>query len=290
MRSMAPLHPARASRAPGGPATWWRHLPALVLATTFLLPLWFMVSGSLRRPGGPPPVVPELLPADPSGESYRRAFGLVDLDRQLLNSLFVVAVAVPLTVVFASWAGFAISRISRRAAGRLVALSLVALMVPATALIVSRFAIFRTLRVTDTWIPLIVPSLMGTSPFYVLLYYWSFRRLPGELFEACRLEGMSPFEQWRRVGMPLVRPVTVAVGVLAFVFTWSNFLDPLIYVFDRRLYTLPLGLRSLALLDPSNHPMLLAGAVVATVPVVVAFLSVQRLFLAEHRRRGWFGG
>jgi ABC-type glycerol-3-phosphate transport system permease component len=67
---------------------------------------------------------------------------------------------------------------------------------------------------------------MGTSPFYVLLYYWAFKRLPGELFEAARLEGLGPLAIWRRVAMPLVRPVTVAIAVLAFVFTWGNFLDP----------------------------------------------------------------
>ena len=87
--------------------------------------------------------------------------------------------------------------------------------------------------------------------------------------------------------MPLVRPVTVAVGVLAFVFTWSNFLDPLIFLFDQEKFTLPLGLKALAQLDPQNFPLLLAGAVTATLPVIGAFLYVQRFFLQEHRGVGW---
>jgi multiple sugar transport system permease protein len=199
----------------------------------------------------------------------------------------VVAAAVPLTVLFASWAGFAMTRLSRRATGMLVALTLVTLMVPLTALLVSRFAIFRILRLTDTHVPLIAPSLLGTTPFYVLLFYESFRRLPAELFEACRLEGMGPVATWRRVAMPLVRPVTVAV--LAFVFTWSNILDPLVYLFDERKFTVPLGLRSLATLDRSNYPLFLAGAVAATAPVIGAFLYVQRFFLQEFRGSGWLG-
>ena len=72
--------------------------------------------------------------------------------------------------------------------------------------------------------------------------------------------------------MPLVRPVTVAVAVLAFVFSWSNFLDPLIYLFDDEMFTLPLGLRSLATLGRQDYPVFLAGAVAATLPVVGAFL------------------
>jgi multiple sugar transport system permease protein len=179
----------------------------------------------------------------------------------------------------ASLAGFAMTRLSRRLAGALVALSLTALMVPPTGLLVSRFAIFRLLRLTDTYLALVMPALLGTTPFYILLFYWSFRRVPADLYEACRLEGMRPLTIWRRVAMPLVRPVTVAVAVLAFVDSWSNFLDPLIYLFDQRKFTVPLGLRSLAALDRSNYPLFLAGAVTATAPVIVAILCVQRFFL-----------
>jgi len=249
-----------------------------------------MVAGSLRRPGLPPPRSPELLPSDPSLDAYRQAFELVDLARYTVNSLVVAALIVPSSVLVASWAGFAMSRLPARHARALVATSLVALMVPLTALLVPRFAIFRTLGLTDSYWPLVAPALLGFSPFYVLLYYWSFRRLPGELFEAARLEGLSPLRTWWRVAMPLVRPVTTAVALLVFVYSWGNFLDPLIYLFDERLFTLPLGLRSLAQLDRQNFPLLLAASVVATLPVIVAFLYLQRFFLQEGARRRWTRG
>jgi multiple sugar transport system permease protein len=252
-------------------------------------PIVYMVTGSLRKAGLPPPRTPELLPSPLAFDNYSRAYDLVNIPRQVLNSTIVVVAAVPLTVLFASWAGFVMARLSRRAGGILVGISLVALMVPITALLVSRFAMFRTAQLTDTYVPLIAPSLMGTSPFYVLLFYWSFRRVPPELFEACRLEGLSTLRTWGRVAMPLVRPATVAVGVLAFVFTWSNFLDPLIYLYDPNKYTLPLGLRSLATLGRQDFPLLLAGAVTATAPVVVAFLYAQRYFLRDFRGAGWLG-
>lgn len=277
------------SAAPPADRGGWRHLPAVLIAVLFLLPLWFMLTGSLRQAGLPPPRTPELLPSPLAFENYERAFQLVDLGRQALNSLIVVAMAVPLTVLVASWAGFAMSQVSRRLQAFLVGSSLVALMVPVTALLVSRFAMFRTLRLTDTFAPLVAPALIGTTPFYVLLFYWSFRRVPGELFEAARLEGLGPVRTWARVGMPLVRPVTVAVAVLAGVITWGNFLDPLIYLFDPSRYTLPLGLRSLAQLDRQNFPLLLAGSVVATAPVIAAFVYVQRYFLNVHRGAGWLG-
>ena len=226
----------------------------------------------------------------PAFENYGRAFELVPIPRQILNSAIVVVVAVPLTILVASWAGFAMARLSSRAAAVLVGLSLIVLMVPPTALLVSRFAMFRMARLTDTYVPLMAPALMGMSPFYVLLFYWSFRRLPRELFEAGRLEGLGALALWSRVAMPLVRPTTIAVGVLAFVLTWSNFLDPLIYLYDPSLYTVPLGLRSLATLPTQDLPLMLAGAVTATAPVILAFLFVQRFFLGRFRGTGWLGG
>jgi multiple sugar transport system permease protein len=171
----------------------------------------------------------------------------------------------------------------------ILVLSLAALMVPLTALLVPRFALFQWLGVVDSFVPLVAPALLGASPFYVLLYFVAFRRLPTELYDACRLEGLTPLTVWRRVAMPLVRPVTVAVAVLAFVFSWGNFLDPLVYLYDRDLFTLPLALKSLAQLDPTNYPLLLAGAVIATAPVVVGFLLAQRYLFDPHRGAGWLG-
>ena len=267
----------------------WRHFPALLVSAVFLAPLVYMVAGSLRKAGLPPPRSPELIPSPLAWGNYDRAFELVDIPRYALNSLIVAAFAVPLSVLFASWAGFAIARLSPRLRTTLIALSLVALMVPVTALLVPRFVIFKHLGLIDSYVPLIAPALIGMSPFYVLIFYWAFSRIPEELYEAARLEGLSPLQTWRRVAMPLVRPVTLAVALLAFVFTWSNFLDPLIYLFEQERFTLPLGLKLLAQLDPQNFPLLLAGAVAATAPVIVAFLVAQRFFLAGYRPASWFG-
>lgn len=267
----------------------WRLPAAIAVAVAFLLPLWFMVSGSLREPGTPPPRAPELVPRPISTTSYDQAFDLVDLARHTLNSLLVAALTVPLAVLVASLAGFAFLLVGGRARALLVGLSFAALMVPVTALLVPRFTLYRWLGLIDTWVPLVAPALLGLSPFYVLLFYWSFRRLPPELLEAARLEGMTPLSMWRRLAMPLVRPVTIAVALLAFIASWGNFLEPLVYLFDPDLYTLPLGLRSLEALDRTNYPVLLAGAVVATAPVVLAFVIAQRYFLHEDRGAGWLG-
>ena len=267
-----------------------RAVVAAAVTVLFALPLLFMLTGSFRQPQLPPPRTAQLVP-DPAGlGSYERAFDLLDLGRYALNSLLVASLAAPLSVLVGSLAGFALAGLSRRLGTIVVVASVVALLVPATALIVPRFALFRALGVTDTYVPLLAPALLATSPLYVLVFAWAFRRLPADLYDACRLAGLSPFQTWWRVGLPLVRPIAVGVGVLAFVISWGNFLDPLVYLYDPDLYTLPLGLRALAELDRTDYPVLLAGAVVATAPVVAVFLVAQRWFLTEYRGSQWLGG
>ena len=188
-----------------------RPVAAAFAALLFVVPLVLMVTGSLRPPG-PPPQGPELLPSPMTLDNYARAFELVDLARYAANSLLVAAIAVPLSVLVASWAGFAIAQLPRRAAAFLVGLSFVALTVPATALLVPRFTLFATLELTNTYVPLVAPALLGMSPFYVLLYAWAFRRIPRDLLDAARVDGSGPLGLWAGVAMPLVVPVTLAVG------------------------------------------------------------------------------
>lgn len=272
-RSRGPSpYPTRSARA-------WRTFGAAFVVLAFVPPLLLLVSGSLRQPGLPPPPGPELVPDPISTEGYAAALDLGGLLRASVNSLAVVVVAVPVSVLVAALAGFALTRVSPRIAGAIAVASLAALMVPATALLVPKFALFRAAGWTDTLLPLMAPALIGTSPLYPLVYYLAFRALPSDLYDACRLEDLSPIRTWWRVAMPMVRPVTGAIAALTFVVTWSNFLDPLVYLYDRGRFTLPLALRSLATLDKTNYPVFLAGAVLATAPALIVFGLAQRTFL-----------
>jgi len=272
---------------PTAAARRWRTVGALVVVAVFVPLLLLLVIGSLHQPGLPPPPTPNFRPDPISTEGYARAFELGGLARATVNSVMVAAIVVPASVLVASLAGFALTQVSRRIRLLVMLGSLVALMVPATALLVPRFTLFRALGWTDSFAPLIAPALIGTSPLYPLIYYLAFRALPRDLYDVCRMEDLSPLRTWWRVALPLVRPVTAALAALTFVLTWSNFLDPLIYIYSRDLFTVPLALRSLATLDPTNFPVFLAGAVLATVPALVVFGLAQRRFLHEYEWKGW---
>ena len=254
-----------------------RQAVAIPVALLFLLPMWFMIVGSLRPVGSAPPRSVEWFPASPAWSNYADVFDVVPLGRYAANSLLVAAVAVPLSVVVASWAGFAIARLPRRARTLLIGACVVVLMIPATSLLVGRVSVFRWLGLTDTPIPLMAPALMGMSPLFVLLFAWSFWRLPEDVFDLAKEAGLSPLRTWWHVASPLVRPTAGAVAALAFLLSWGNFLDPLIYIYDERWFTLPLGMRSLSTLNPPDQPLMLAGAFLACIPVIVVFALIQRL-------------
>lgn len=240
-----------------------------------------MVFASLRSPLFGPPDGFQLLVGRPTLDSYSFVFNLIPLWRQASNSLIVAAIAVPITVVVASLAGFAIVSAGPRLRRRLIVLTVLVQMVPLTALWVPRFVMFRWAGVTDTFVPLIAPALMATSGFYVLIFALAYHRIPRDVLHAAALDGWGPFSIWRRVAFPLAKPAAFAVAVLAFTVYWSNFIDPLIYLSDTRLYTVPLGLRALQTLEPQNFPILLAASVIATLPPVLAFLLAQRAFFTR---------
>lgn len=247
----------------------------------FAAPALLMLLGSLRGRGLPPPRGVEIIPSDPGLGAYRAVLDLLPWSTYLTNSLVVVLFAVPLTVLVASLAGFGIRLLADRRARWVVIVTIIAMLVPVTAVWATRFELFRLLGIVNTPLPLIGLSLVATNPFYVLVYAWAFHQIDDEQFEAARLDGAGPLRLWRFVGMPQVRTITLAVVVLTFTFHWADFIDALLYLNSASRFTAPLGLRLLQQLNPTDWPLLTAGSVLLSLPVVITFLISQRWFLHD---------
>jgi multiple sugar transport system permease protein len=269
---------------PSKPNRLWtllRHALALPLAAVFLLPLAFTFSASLRAPGQPPARTIEWIPSPIAWSNYAEIFAVLPLGRYVLNSLVVAAIGVPLTLLAASWAGYALAQLAPRWRDRLVWASIGLLLVPVGALWLPRFVLITWLGLTDTYAALLVPALMGTSPLFVLLFYWAFRRVPAELFDSARLDGAGHWSVWWHLALPLARTTVLAVGILAFLVYWGDFLSPVLYLKSPERYTLAMGLHQLQQLDRTNWPLLLAAAIVMTAPSLLLFAVVQRFFLGD---------
>jgi multiple sugar transport system permease protein len=284
MNSM-PVRPSEPPRrAPKLRLLAW-HVVLVLLSALLLVPLASMLVGSLRLPGLPPPRGIEWLPRPLAWGNYVQVFQVVDLGRYALNTLTVELLAVPITLLVASWAGFALSQLPARFSRRVISASLLLLLLPETALWVSRFILYKQAGIIDTPFALAAPALLGTSPLYMLIFYWTFRRVPHEIWEAARLDGAGALRAWWSLGVPAGRAAFAAVGVLAFVYYWREFNEPLLYIQSIEKYTLSVGLAYLEQLDPTNWPLLMAGSAVITAPLIVVFLLAQPFFLDPLERR-----
>ncbi|MCA9899911.1 MAG: carbohydrate ABC transporter permease [Ardenticatenaceae bacterium] len=255
----------------------WRFWARLAVAVIFLLPIFWLITAALHPVGRPLPTT-----LSPSLEltlaNFRRVWQLVPMGRFMLNSLLVVSLAVPITLVTSSWAGFGMAQLPKASQRRWIVLSLAVLMVPGVALWASRFFIYTRLGLYDTILALIAPAFMGSSPFFVLMFYRAFRRIPTAIYEAARLEGAGVLASWWQIGLPIARPTAVGVALLTFVLYWGDFVSPLLYLRSQSRYTLPIALQLLQQLTASDWPLLMAGVMLATMIPIGLFLLLQPYF------------
>jgi len=257
-------------------------LAGLGIAALFLLPLYWAFVASLRAPGLAPASVIEWWPEQAHWANYAQLFKTVPMARYARNSLFVVALAVPLTLLTSSLAGFALTQLRDCWRRRLVTASIALLLVPGMAVWTFRFHVLNAFGLVDTLWALIVPALAGGSPLFVLLFYWAYWRIPREVFESARLDGADAWSVWWRIARPLARTTAAAALLLAFALYWGDFSTPVLYLYRPEVYTLPVGLQLLRQMDDTNTGLLMAGSVLMTLPVVLIFVLVQAGYLRDR--------
>jgi multiple sugar transport system permease protein len=250
-----------------------RALLRLLAAVLLLLPVYWLLATSLSTRSGLL-MTAGFWPVEPTLDNYRRVWQLLPLARFSLNSLRVVLVAVPLTLLVSSWAGLALAQLPPPSRRRWLLFSLAMLMAPAVALWMPRFFLYRLLGWHGSLWALVAPAWMGTTPFYVLVYYRAFRRLSPALFDAARIDGAGILQIWWRIALPLARPTTVGVALLAFLFYWGDFASPLLYLNSDEQFTLPVALQTLQQLARADWSLLMAGAASTLVlPLLLFFLA-----------------
>lgn len=255
------------------------HVASLGIAILFVLPLFWMLSASLRVPGLPPPRTIEWVPSPLTLSNYVRIFEILPMGRYVFNSLYISLIGVLLTLLTASWAGLGMSQLGKSARLRLLILSAVLQIIPFTAVWLARFLLFAWIGITNSRLSLLAPALMGSSPLFVLLFYWTFRRMDRTMFESAELDGAALLHIWWHIALPLARPALMAVGMLSFLYYWNDFINPLLYLRSQSLFTLPVGLLQLQEMDKTNWPLLMAASAVMTIPAVIVFSVLQRALL-----------
>ncbi|MEM1367072.1 MAG: carbohydrate ABC transporter permease [Cyanobacteria bacterium P01_H01_bin.15] len=198
--------------------------------------------------------------------------------RAFLNSVGIATVVTGLQVVTGALGGYALARFSFWGRGALLALLLAALAVPFPLLVIPTFVVLKTGHLLNTYAALILPA--ATSSFGIFLFRQHFLSLPVDLEAAASLDGANRWQILWYLVFPLARPAAIAVGLFAFIGEWNDLFKPLIFTTRPELMTLQLALAGLQEQYTNDWGLLMAGCVIATLPLVILFLLIQRQFMA----------
>jgi multiple sugar transport system permease protein len=263
----------------------------IVGGVIFVAPFVWMLSGSLQNIGDIFRWPPQWIPNNPTLDNYARFFETQRIGRFFLNSAYVAIVVTFLQLLLASLAAYAFAK--RQFPGRdaLFLLTLGTMMIPGQVTLIPTYIILKHVPFfggndwlgqgghgwLDSYWGLIIPQ--GASAFAIFLLRQYMRTIPNDLLDAARIDGASELRIWGQIVMPLCRPALAALGIFTFTYQWDNFYWPLIIVSSEELRTLPLGLALFVVRNRTAWDLLMAGSVVATLPVLIVFLMFQRHFV-----------
>ncbi len=273
-----PLPDRPAARRRLLPFSPW-HLLLMPLALLFVLPLVQMVLTSFMTAADINRFPPRLIPTSLSVAGYQGLLAESHILRWLGNTVIVSAISIVGHLVLCSLAGYGFARL--RFPGRTVEFFtlLATVMVPIQLLMIPTFVMFSRLGLVNTLAAAFVPWL--TSAFGIFLMRQFFLSLPKELEEAAKLDGCGAFGTFARIVLPLAKPALATLAVFTLLGSWNDLVWPLIAISDERFYTLQVGLTTFQGTRRTQFELLMAGNVMATMPLILGFVLAQRWFVAS---------
>ena len=250
-----------------------------ISAVAFLAPFAWMVSTSLKPLNETMSLPPRWLPSSVQWQNYPEAIAEMGYFwRYAFNSLFLCVMTVIGTLLSSSLAAYGFSRIEWRGRDKWFMVLLATMMVPFPVIMVPVYGIFKELGWIGTFKPLWVPAFLAGA-FNVFLLRQFFLGLPKDISEAARIDGCSELQIFFRIILPLCKPVLLVVGLFQFMFTWNDFLGPLIFLTEQKDFTLALGLQSFQSQQGGtawHH--LMAASTLVVLPVIILFFFTQKSF------------
>lgn len=196
------------------------------------------------------------------------------------NSTVVTVLSVIGNVISCSFAAYAFARLEFTGKTLWFALMMMTLMIPYHVVLIPQYILFLNLGWVDTYLPLIVPRFLAGDAFFIFLMIQFFRQLPRELDEAAMIDGCSPFKIYWAIIMPLSLPAMATAAIFSFIWTWEDFLGPLVYLNDMEDYTVPLALRGFISTDGvSQYGPMFAMSILSILPIILFFVIFQRLII-----------
>ncbi len=303
------IQAARAPSTPAARALRWRrvagqvirrivvHAILLILSIMAIVPVLWMISSSLKASTEVFAVPMQWLPASPRWANYADAFAMAPLWLNMWNTAVVSFLAVLGTVVSSVLVAYAFARMEWPGKGFFFALLIATMMLPGIVLLVPRFIMFSKIfpaifgfKWVNTFLPLVIPPWFAIYGFYVFLLRQFFMSIPVELEDAARIDGASTFRILWQIVLPLSKPALVSVIIFSFLYHYSDFLEPLIYLNNVNNWTIAVAIR--AFNDQyyaTKWEIVFASGTFALIPMVIIFFIAQRYFVQGIHLTG-FGG
>ena len=275
----ATIRNARAKRTRR--SAFFKHIFLALTSLVMIYPLLWLVASSLK-PDNQIFGNLSLIPTEIHFDNYTEGWNAlaVSFTRFFLNSTFVTVLAVIGNVLSCSFAAYAFARLEFTGKTVFFALMMMTLMIPYHVVLIPQYILFLKLGWVNTYLPLIVPRFLAGDAFFIFLMVQFFRQLPRELDEAAMIDGCSPFKIYWAIIMPLSIPALATAAIFTFIWTWEDFLGPLVYLNDIKDYTVPLALRMFLAQDSvSEYGQMFAMSVLSIVPIIVFFILFQRLII-----------
>ncbi len=266
-----------------------RYVVLIVLTLLFVSPLLFMVSTSFKTRQESSQSPPTWFPEAPTLDAYRHILTASDTPvfRWFLNSMLAASANALLVVVTAALAAYALARMDFRGKKVVFGLIVATLFVPPVILVIPNYEIVGRLVWLDTLLAVIIPT--ATNAFGVFFLRQFFIGLPAELEESAFLDGANTWQVFWRIVVPLSRPALATLTLLAFLTNWNDFLWPVYVLFSPENQTLQAGLSTLQSANNVRYDLLMAGAVIASLPVLILYMFAQRFVIEGVSRSGLKG-
>ncbi len=250
-----------------------------------LLPIVWIVSLSFKSQEAVTNGSPGFLPANGGGagwQNYKDVFNNDEFQQSIINSIGICLIATALSVILATLAAYAIARLDFRGKKLVLTVALAIAMFPVVSLVGPLFDMWRAFGLFDTWVGLIIPYMSFTLPLSIWTLSAFFREIPWEMEQAAQVDGATSWQAFRRVIVPLAAPGVFTAAILTFFFAWNDFVFGISLTSTANARPIPAALSFFVGSDPFNPPasLMAAGAVVATVPVVIIVLLFQRRIVA----------
>lgn len=255
------------------------HIVLILVGLFFLLPFFWMLSTALKSDQqiflNPPVWIPDPV----MWENFSRAVTAIPFFQYMANTGRVAFMDVLGTVIACPLVAYGLSRLEWKGRDLLFFLTISVMMIPQEVTMVPQFIMFSKLGMVGTYLPLYLAAFFGGRPFMIFLLRQFFMNLPRDLEDAARIDGASELHIYAKIILPLVVPGILTVALFRFMNSWNDFLGPLLYLSDDTKYTLTIGLQMFTTQYKTEWSLLMAAALLVTLPIVIVYFIVQKRFI-----------